>query len=115
MDRNDQSMNPGSGREQQDGSMRGSEADRGTSDRGMSGAGREGGYGDDTGRSMDAGGLEGGNRNDDRIGTTANQTGPNRPNDIERMQGRPSEIGDDQLVDGAMVERGQAENEDVER
>jgi hypothetical protein len=37
-----------------------------------------------------AGPREGGNLSDDRTGTTANQTGRNRPSDVDRMQGRPA-------------------------
>jgi hypothetical protein len=116
MDRNDQSMDRNVQQGSQDRSLHGSDADRGTSDRGMQDRGspdratsgsdsRQGGYGDDTGRSMDAGGVEGGNRSDDRVGTSRNLTGTNRPNDVERMQGRPSEISDDRMIEGGVVER----------
>src|SRR4051794_20213518 len=107
MDRNDQGTNrsveQGS---QQQGSMHGSDTDRGMSDRGMSGAPREGGYGDDTGAATGTG-VEGGNRNDPRSGTTANQTGSNRPSDEDRMQGRPSEVGDAEPMEGRSPERSQ--------
>lgn len=108
MDRNDQSTNRSmeQGSQQQRDSMHGSNVDRGMSDRStsdgsMRGSERNGGYGDDTGRAMSDAGAEGGNRNDPRTGTTANQTGSNRLSDENRMQGRPSELVDeDRIQDG---------------
>ena len=75
------------------------EATLNASDGDMSGSSRQGGYGDDTGQAMSGSGVEGGNRNDPRTGTTANQTGSNRPSDLDRMQGRPSEVSDDDCME----------------
>ena len=116
MDRTDQSMNRSTeqGSQQRD-SMHGSNVDRGmsdrsTSNRGMSGSERQGGYGDETGRSMSGSGVEGGNRNDPRTGTTANQTGSNRPSDEDRMQGRPSEVVEDDGMEGGSSQGGGSMN-----
>ncbi|HET6765479.1 MAG TPA: hypothetical protein VFH27_17455 [Longimicrobiaceae bacterium] len=37
-----------------------------------------------------SGPRQGGNLSDDRTGTTSNETGRNRPSDVDRMQGRPA-------------------------
>jgi hypothetical protein len=86
MDRNDQDR-------MDDRSLHGSQQ-QSRDDRGMQGSPRQGGYGDDTGSAMDAArsGSDGGNRNDDRTGTTSNQTGSNRLSDEDRMQGRPASV-----------------------
>ena len=84
---------------------------------GMQDAGRQSGRGEQREPMNAAGPREGGNLSDDRMGTTANQTGSNRPSDVDRMQGRPASgsWGEEGLGNGQSDDRGRLDRESGDR
>jgi hypothetical protein len=84
---------------------------------GMQDAGRQSGRGEPQEPMNAAGPREGGNISDDRVGTTANQTGSNRPSDVDRMQGRPASgsWGEEGLGNGQTDDRGRLDRESSDR